>query len=96
MPDFISHIQAKTSLSKSTVAAILLKSGRLQDALNNPQAFIEQVTGAINDCKQALLVDGVEYVKVDGAWRIKRTGYTAVFHEEWKRSDTPSLRLATP
>ena len=37
-----------------------------------------------------------EYVKVDGAWKIKRTGYTAVFHEEWKRSDTPSLRLATP
>ena len=67
MPDFIAQIQAKTSLSKSTVGAILLKSGRLQDALNNPQAFIDRVAGAINDTKKAMLVDGVEYIKVDGA-----------------------------
>lgn len=67
MPDFITQVQAKTSLSKSTVAAILLKSGKLQDAINNPQAFIEQVAGAINDCKRGLLVEGVEYVKVDGS-----------------------------
>jgi len=66
MPDFIAQVQAKTSLSKSTVASILLKSGRLQDAINNPQAFIDQVAGAINDTKRALLVEGVEYVKVDG------------------------------
>lgn len=66
IPDLITQIQAKTSLSKSTVAAILLKAGRLQDALNNPQAFIDQVSGAINDSKRALLVDGVEYVKVEG------------------------------
>jgi len=67
MPDFIAQIQAKTSLSKSTVAAILVQSGRLQDALNNPQAFIDQVADTINDIKRALLVEGVEYVKVAGA-----------------------------
>ena len=67
MPDFITQIQAKTSLSKSTVAAVLLQSGRLQDALINPQAFIDQVADAINDTKRELLVEGVEYVKVDGA-----------------------------
>ena len=60
-------IQAKTSLSKSTVAAVLLQSGRFQDALINPQAFIDQVAGAINDTKRDLLVGGVEYVKVGGA-----------------------------
>ncbi len=65
MPDFIAQVQGKTSLSKSTVAFILLKSGRLQDAINNPQAFIDQAAGAINDTKRALLVEGVEYVKVD-------------------------------
>jgi type III restriction enzyme len=48
------------------VASILLRSGRLQDAINNPQAFIDQVAGAVNDTKRALLVEGVEYVKVDG------------------------------
>ena len=46
MPDFIAQVQGKTSLSKSTVASILLKSGRLQDAINNPQAFIDQVAAS--------------------------------------------------
>jgi type III restriction enzyme len=66
MPDFIAQVQGKTSLSKSTVASILLRCGRLQDAVNNPQAFIDQAAGAVNDAKRALLVDGVEYVKVEG------------------------------
>ncbi|HMD69788.1 MAG TPA: DEAD/DEAH box helicase family protein [Bryobacteraceae bacterium] len=66
MPDFVAQVQGKTSLSKSTVAAILLRCGRLQDAIGNPQAFIDQVAGAVNDAKRALLVEGVEYAKVDG------------------------------
>lgn len=37
-----------------------------------------------------------EYVKVDGAWKIKHTGYTYVFREEWNRNDTPSLHLVVP
>jgi hypothetical protein len=37
-----------------------------------------------------------EYVRVDGAWRIRHTGYTTIFHEEWSRDDTPSLRLLVP
>ncbi|HLY36426.1 MAG TPA: nuclear transport factor 2 family protein [Candidatus Binatia bacterium] len=37
-----------------------------------------------------------EYVKRDGEWRIRHTGYTYVFHEEWSRDDTPSIRLLAP
>ena len=37
-----------------------------------------------------------EYVKLDGEWCIRHTGYTYVFHEEWSRDDTPSLRLLAP
>jgi hypothetical protein len=37
-----------------------------------------------------------EYVKVDGEWKIRHTGYTYVFHEEWSRADTPSLRVTAP
>ena len=33
------------------------------------------------------------YVKLDGAWKIAHTGYTTVLHEEWRRSDTPSIHL---
>ena len=28
-----------------------------------------------------------------GAWKFQHIGYTALFHEEWKRDDIPSLRL---
>lgn len=37
-----------------------------------------------------------EYVKQAGAWKIRHTGYTLLFHEEWSRDDTPSLRLLAP
>jgi len=37
-----------------------------------------------------------EYVKRAGAWKIRHTGYTVIFHEEWSRADTPSLRLVVP
>jgi type III restriction enzyme len=66
IPDLIAQIQARTSLSKSTVAAILLGSGRLDDAIKNPQAYIEHTAASINTTKRELLVKGVEYVKIDG------------------------------
>jgi bile-acid 7alpha-dehydratase len=34
-----------------------------------------------------------EYVKVDGQWKIKQTGYDRVFSEVWDRRETPSLKL---
>jgi hypothetical protein len=37
-----------------------------------------------------------EYVKVDGAWRLAHTGYTPVFHEEWRRDDLASIRRVAP
>ncbi|HMN44796.1 MAG TPA: DEAD/DEAH box helicase family protein [Povalibacter sp.] len=65
MPDFVGQIQTRTGLSRSTVARVLLESGRLGDAVNNPQAFIEGATDVINAVKRELLVDGVEYLKLD-------------------------------
>jgi hypothetical protein len=37
-----------------------------------------------------------EYVKGADGWRIRHTGYTYLFHEEWNRGDTPSLRVLVP
>jgi hypothetical protein len=34
-----------------------------------------------------------EYVKVDGAWKFKSTGYERTYEEIESRADTPSLRL---
>ena len=33
------------------------------------------------------------YVKLAGAWKFQHIGYQALFHEEWKRDDIPSLQL---
>lgn len=73
MPDFIGQVQAKTGLAKSTVARILLDSGRLADAVNNPQAFIDHAAEAVSAVKREVLVDGVEYFKVEGlAYEMRR------------------------
>lgn len=73
MPDFVGQVQAKTGLAKSTVARILMDSGRIKDAVNNPQAFIDHAAEAINAVKRAVLVEGVEYFKVHGlAYEMRR------------------------
>jgi len=33
------------------------------------------------------------YVKIDGEWKFKKTGYKRVIEEEWQRKDLPSLTL---
>jgi len=66
IPDLLAQIQAKTSLSRSTVAAILLNSKRLGDAMNNPQAFVDRVAELINGVKRNLMVRDVEYVRAEG------------------------------
>lgn len=74
MPDFVAQVQAKTGLAKPTVARILLDSGRLADAVNNPQAFIDLAAEIVNSVKREFLVygdgsdgSGVKYVKLDDA-----------------------------
>lgn len=74
MPDFVGQVQTKTGLAKSTVARILLESGRLNDAVNNPQAFIDHASELICAVKREFLVygdgsdgSGVKYVKLDDA-----------------------------
>lgn len=80
MPDFVGQVQAKTGLAKSTVARILLDSGRLHDAINNPQAFVNHAAELTNAVKRELLVygdgaegSGVKYVKlVDAYYEMRR------------------------
>jgi type III restriction enzyme len=73
MPDLVGQVQAKTGLSKRTVARILIDGSRLAEAMKNPQAFIDQSAEIINMVKQEFLVygdgsagSGVRYVKING------------------------------
>ena len=80
MPDFVGQVQGKTGLAKSTVARILLDSGRLSDAVKNPQAFVDHAAELINAVKREFLVygdgsegSGVKYVKlVDAFYEMRR------------------------
>jgi uncharacterized protein (TIGR02246 family) len=37
-----------------------------------------------------------QYVKVDGRWLLKHTGYTYLFHEEWSRAETRWVKVVLP
>lgn len=66
LPDIITQISDETLLTPKTINEILIKSGRCQDFLNNPQAFLEQVTEIIQFYRHNLAIDGIKYIKLDG------------------------------
>jgi len=66
LPDLISYLQSKTELTRSTLAQIIIQSGRLEEIHKNPQEFLEQALEAIQRILRKLMVDGIKYEKVDG------------------------------
>ncbi len=66
LPDIIGYLQRETELTRSTLVEILVRSGRVQEALKNPQEFMEQAASCIQHAKRELMVDGVKYERVVG------------------------------
>ena len=66
IPDLIREISENCKLTRDTVCQILLKSNRLQDFLNNPQRYIEEVTKIINYVRANECIDGITYTKQEG------------------------------
>lgn len=66
VPDVYGYLQNRLHLTRSTLFSILDKSGRLDELLINPQAFLDLCVSAINRCLQALMVSGIEYQKING------------------------------
>lgn len=66
LPDLISYLQAKTELTRGTLAQIIIQSGRLAEIQKNPQEFLEQALDGIQRTLRKLMVDGIKYEKVDG------------------------------
>ncbi len=66
LPDIITAISDAALLTPLTVKEILVKSGRMKDFLNNPQAFLEKTTEIIRDKRHELAIDGISYIKLDG------------------------------
>ncbi|OHB77653.1 MAG: DEAD/DEAH box helicase [Planctomycetes bacterium RBG_16_55_9] len=68
IPDVLSYIQSKTRLTRDTICRILIESGRIDDVFVNPQQFMDKVCSEINTVLNELIVDGVKYEKIAGAY----------------------------
>lgn len=66
VPDVYAYIQNRVHLSRATLFAILDGSGRLEELLINPQAFLDTAVAAIKNSLQELLVAGIEYHEING------------------------------
>jgi len=66
VPDILTHLQnhERAQLTRDTVYKILQRSGRLGDALNNPQLFVDEVTKSIESVLVDLMEDGIKYEKI--------------------------------
>ncbi|MBP3088488.1 restriction endonuclease [Corynebacterium sp. sy017] len=67
LPDIVTHLQESTSLTRKTIIDILLRSGRLKDFLSNPNDFTTMVRNTIKTYLSSILVDGVQYEKIQGS-----------------------------
>lgn len=64
LPDIITDMQDKTSLTRRSIVAILKGSNRLIDFKRNPQQYIEYAVDVINRTKRFALVDGIKYHRI--------------------------------
>ncbi len=67
IPDLLGYLQRETELTRSTLAEILIDSGRLGEVRINPQQFLDQVTRVIKNTLNQLIIDGIKYEKIAGA-----------------------------
>jgi type III restriction enzyme len=67
IPDLLSYLQGKTELTRSTLAQILIQSGRLGEVMDNPQMFLDQALYAIHAELHELMIDGIKYERINGA-----------------------------
>ncbi len=67
IPDLLGYLQSKTELTRSTLAKILIQSGRLGEVKDNPQMFLDQALYAIHAELHELMIDGIKYERINGA-----------------------------
>ncbi|MBI3195615.1 MAG: DEAD/DEAH box helicase family protein [Ignavibacteriae bacterium] len=67
IPDMLSYVQSKTELTRKTILQIIKLSNRLNELLINPQMFMDNAVSAIKNVMQRLMVDGIQYEKIEDA-----------------------------
>jgi len=73
LPDVLAYLQNETELTRHTLARILIESGRAEDLRVNPQAFVTLATNAITGALHELMLNGIEYERIDSKfWEMRR------------------------
>ena len=76
-PDILKELANNVPVSRSTIHRVIMESGRLEEAKNNPAEFVSQVRSALFGALAATLKDhdGIKYSKrengPDSAWRME-------------------------
>ena len=72
LPDITAYVQKETELTRSTIARILIESGRLAEFAVNPQRFMDAVVGILKRELHRLMIDGIKYEKIaDQEWSMR-------------------------
>lgn len=67
LPDIIGELQQATSLTRRTLVDIVKGSDRLAEFIGNPNDFIAMILRCIKSELAKLLIDGIQYEKLDGS-----------------------------
>lgn len=66
IPDLLGYLQRETELTRTTLAQVLIQSGRLDNVATNSQQFLDQALSALKRTLHQMIVDGIKYEKVNG------------------------------
>ena len=73
VPDILADLQNETDLTRKTIVRVLTESGRLDDFLVNPQAFLQLSSRTINAVLRSQVLSGIEYEEIAGSvWEMRR------------------------
>ena len=76
IPDIIAYLQEATGLTRHSLAMIIKRSETMQQFINHPQRYLDQVAAIINKEMARLIVDGIEYERImvgpDAEWEMHR------------------------
>lgn len=64
LPDILTDLQDKTSLTRRSIHRILVECGQIDGFKRNPQQFIELAATIINRAKRKALVHGIRYQRI--------------------------------
>ncbi len=90
LPDILQHLQNESTLTRKTIAQILINSGTLDQFKKNPQEYMDEALNIIKDEQRNFLIEGIAYTKIDDCYDEDD------FHELIRNADKLSPSTKSP